>query len=236
MVQIEVLESSPVFLRGLIQILADRGVEISQARITPDIDDEILADVYLVDVCALLEIGELAIAYVARMAERCQVVILTPTRAFDASPFLDAGAVSSVSKQDSAEALVDLIQLVCDAPRDEAITRNLAHSASPPALSGRESEVLRYISWGFTHLQTARRLGISPHTVDTYVKRIRVKLKVGNKAQLVRVAVLYGHLNPGSPTECRDPETMAKFGIPSNVTVMWPARELTAVPLATGGA
>ncbi len=229
-VQIEVLESSPVFLRGLIQVLDDRGVEISQARTTPDIDDEVLADMYLIDVFALLEIGELAIAYVARMAQRCRVVILTPTRAFDASPFLDAGAVGSVSKQDGAEALVDSIQLVYDAPRDEATARNLDHSSPHPALSGRESEVLRYISWGFTHLQTARRLGISPHTVDTYVKRIRAKLKVGNKAQLVRAAVLCGSLNPGSSTECRDPETMAQFGIPSNVTVMWPASEPAAEP------
>ena len=41
----------------------------------------------------------------------------------------------------------------------------------------------------------AARLGISPHTVDTYVKRIRVKLGVGNKAELTRAALL-GQLIP----------------------------------------
>jgi two-component system, NarL family, invasion response regulator UvrY len=56
-------------------------------------------------------------------------------------------------------------------------------------LSPREQEVLRHIAEGFTHDQVARRIGISRHTVDTYVKRIRSKLGVGNKAQLVRAAM-----------------------------------------------
>lgn len=56
-------------------------------------------------------------------------------------------------------------------------------------LSPREQEVLRHIADGFTHDQVARRIGISRHTVDTYVKRIRSKLGVGNKAQLVRAAM-----------------------------------------------
>jgi DNA-binding CsgD family transcriptional regulator len=57
-------------------------------------------------------------------------------------------------------------------------------------LSGREVQVLRQISSGLTHSQVASRLGISPHTVDTYVKRIRSKLGIGNKAQLTRAAML----------------------------------------------
>jgi len=56
-------------------------------------------------------------------------------------------------------------------------------------LSGRELQVLRQISRGLTHGQIATRLGISPHTVDTYVKRIRAKLGVGNKAELTRIAL-----------------------------------------------
>lgn len=37
--------------------------------------------------------------------------------------------------------------------------------------------------------QTARRLKISKHTVDTYIKRARVKLRLGNKADLTRAAL-----------------------------------------------
>lgn len=59
-------------------------------------------------------------------------------------------------------------------------------------LSPREQEVLAFISGGLTHEQIARRLAISPHTVDTYVKRVRGKLGVGNKAELTRAALAHG--------------------------------------------
>ncbi|MFE9968229.1 helix-turn-helix transcriptional regulator [Streptomyces sp. NPDC005525] len=56
-------------------------------------------------------------------------------------------------------------------------------------LSERERQVLGFIADGLTHAQAARRLGISQHTVDTYVKRIRGKLELGNKAELARAAL-----------------------------------------------
>lgn len=59
-----------------------------------------------------------------------------------------------------------------------------------PVLSTRELQVLTHIAHGLTHGQIARRLGISPHTVDTYVKRVRSKLGIGNKAELTRFALL----------------------------------------------
>lgn len=59
-------------------------------------------------------------------------------------------------------------------------------------LSDRERQVLHFIADGYTHDQTARRLGISPHTVNTYVKRARCKLGVGNKAELARAALVSG--------------------------------------------
>ncbi|MFG2529162.1 response regulator transcription factor [Streptomyces sp. NPDC048516] len=58
-----------------------------------------------------------------------------------------------------------------------------------PGLSPRERQVLRFIASGMTHGQVARRIGISPHTVDTYVKRVRSKFGIGNKAELTRVAL-----------------------------------------------
>ncbi|WP_345672056.1 helix-turn-helix domain-containing protein [Streptomyces similanensis] len=58
-------------------------------------------------------------------------------------------------------------------------------------LSARERETLLLVADGLTRNQTARRIGISPHTVDTYLKRIRAKLGLGNKAELARVAEHY---------------------------------------------
>jgi DNA-binding CsgD family transcriptional regulator len=59
-----------------------------------------------------------------------------------------------------------------------------------PVLSPRERQVLRHIADGLTQSQIASRLAISHHTVDTYVRRIRSKLELGNKAELTRAALL----------------------------------------------
>ena len=66
-----------------------------------------------------------------------------------------------------------------------------AEDAGDPlaSISPREREVLRGIAEGLTHRQVARRLDIKESTVDTHVKRIRLKRKLGNKADLVRLAV-----------------------------------------------
>lgn len=61
----------------------------------------------------------------------------------------------------------------------------------PVPLSDRERQTLLLIADGCTRDQAARRIGISPHTVDTYLKRVRAKLGCGNKAELTRLAALY---------------------------------------------
>ncbi|MFD7665068.1 response regulator transcription factor [Streptomyces sp. NPDC059788] len=63
------------------------------------------------------------------------------------------------------------------------------HSASTlsPVLSPREREVLSHIADGLTYDQTARRLGISVHTVSTYLRRIRAKHPAPTLAHLVRL-------------------------------------------------
>jgi two-component system, NarL family, nitrate/nitrite response regulator NarL len=60
-------------------------------------------------------------------------------------------------------------------------------------LSAREDEALSLIANGYTHAQVARRMGVTKSTVDTYVERIRTKLKVGNKADLTRAAIERRH-------------------------------------------
>lgn len=69
------------------------------------------------------------------------------------------------------------------------VSSSLETPAATDQLSLREQQVLDCIADGYTHGQIARHLGISRHTVDTYVKRIRGKLKLGNKAELTRAAV-----------------------------------------------
>ncbi|MFM9373786.1 response regulator transcription factor [Streptomyces sp. Da 82-17] len=68
-----------------------------------------------------------------------------------------------------------------------------ASAPSPvPALTPRELETLRYITSGCTYLQTARLMGLSPHTVDAYLRRIRAKLHTNTTAELTRLAITLG--------------------------------------------
>ncbi|MER0481679.1 LuxR C-terminal-related transcriptional regulator [Streptomyces sp. Edi2] len=87
-----------------------------------------------------------------------------------------------------AEATPDqVLRQVCEAVDRRTPVPGAGRSA--PGLSPREQQVLRFIASGMTHGQVARRIGISPHTVDTYVKRVRSKFGIGNKAELTRVAL-----------------------------------------------
>ncbi|MFD7685488.1 response regulator transcription factor [Streptomyces sp. NPDC059781] len=95
----------------------------------------------------------------------------------------------------------EIVPLSADAQPEEVLRRVSGRRTAPaphaPAaghdwvapLSPREQEVLQFIASGMTHDQVARRVGISRHTVDTYVKRVRTKFGVGNKAELTRVAL-----------------------------------------------
>ncbi|MCW6007305.1 helix-turn-helix transcriptional regulator [Micromonospora sp. CPCC 205371] len=74
----------------------------------------------------------------------------------------------------------------------------MTRTGGAPELSTREQQVLQQIALGLTHRQIGRRLGISQHTVDTYVKRIRAKLGLGNKAELTRAALGVDQAEPSS--------------------------------------
>jgi len=65
---------------------------------------------------------------------------------------------------------------------------------APLVLAPREAETLRLLAAGLTHGQIARRMNLTEATVSTYVKRIRIKLNVGNKADLTRKAIELGLL------------------------------------------
>lgn len=74
---------------------------------------------------------------------------------------------------------------------DNLVDLDAAAGGDCSALSSRENQVLACIAAGLTHDQVARMLGISRHTVDTYVKRARKKLGLGNKADLTRAAMTH---------------------------------------------
>lgn len=173
------------------------GLVITQAQISladrlPQIPRA--ADVLVLDPDAVSD--DVIESFIADASGFCPVLVFADDRKPDrADDYLRAGACSVISRTSSADLLVQAVRTLCrgvgavrlrpaPAPAEKADPRPTA------VLSPREDEVLRGIANGLTHDQVARRLGISRHTVDTYVKRIRSKLPVGNKAELTRTALI----------------------------------------------
>ncbi|WP_328923869.1 helix-turn-helix transcriptional regulator [Streptomyces sp. NBC_00190] len=74
-----------------------------------------------------------------------------------------------------------------------SLTLATPHTEAPAvALAPREQEALHHIAAGHTYLQTARHMGLSKHTVDAYLRRIRAKLNVHSTAELTRLAIGLG--------------------------------------------
>jgi DNA-binding NarL/FixJ family response regulator len=76
-------------------------------------------------------------------------------------------------------------------------------AVSPARLSPRELQAVTLIAQGFTHHQVARRMGIAQSTLDTYVKRVRSKLGLGNKAELAVAALSLTRLAGRAPGQAR---------------------------------
>ena len=70
----------------------------------------------------------------------------------------------------------------------------LVAPADEAALSAKELEVLQHSALGYTVDEIAQRMGVSPHTVSTYVKRSYRKLQVHSRAQAVMEAQRRGWL------------------------------------------
>ena len=62
-------------------------------------------------------------------------------------------------------------------------------SCEPVVISDRELEVIKLIAEGYTNVEIAEKLFLSPHTVNTHRKNIMQKLGVNNTAAIVMYAV-----------------------------------------------
>jgi DNA-binding NarL/FixJ family response regulator len=213
-IRIDILVSSPIFLVGLVDTLTKAGIRVVAARTSPDEEPSWLADAVLIDVDSLTPGDDLT--HITEAARSTAVLVLDNEAVPDAARYLRAGASGVITKRASSERIVGAVHAVIrgvtalpDAGVETSDTeRPPAADGSDPEycrLSGREVQVLRQISRGLTHGQIATRLGISPHTVDTYVKRIRAKLGVGNKAELTRVALAGRIVGLSTTSEAESP-------------------------------
>lgn len=117
---------------------------------------------------------------------------------------IEAGAVGYLLKDSSPANIVDEIRSLDrgGSPISPLVARRiLARLHGPgvallngqrdkqqPTLSSREAEVLQLVSKGFSYAEIAARLGVSRHTVLTFVRRIYAKLEVNSQMEAVNEA------------------------------------------------
>lgn len=185
-VDIGLVDSHPITLRGMQSVYNDvPGMHVVAMHTDPNQLDAALTDVVIID--AYVTGDHPCLSVIERLAGQTKVVVSALRWTPELRACLDAGARAYIDKGASPERYVETVQLVAEGKTVPETTTRSTHTTR---LSPRERSVLTHISQGLTHDQTATRLGISRHTVDTYVKRARAKMKLGNKADLTRSMLL----------------------------------------------
>jgi DNA-binding NarL/FixJ family response regulator len=118
---------------------------------------------------------------------------------------IQAGAAGYLLKDSSAQDVMEEIRSAHrgGSPISPIIARRVLqvlrrHEAAPPvpeegggeptSLSARETQVLELVAKGFAFEEIAQRMGVSRHTVKTFVRRIYDKLEVHSKMEAVNEA------------------------------------------------
>lgn len=184
-IHIGLIDGHPVTLRGMQSIYdSTPGMRVVTMHTNPRLVDARATDVVVVD--AYINSDRPRLDVIGQLVHDTKVIVSTHRWTPELAECLDAGASAYIEKHSPPEKFVEAVRLVAEG-------RPVPKTASPEQgtrLSPRERSVLAHISRGLTHDQIARRLGISRHTVDTYVKRARAKMKLGNKAELTRSMLL----------------------------------------------
>jgi len=86
----------------------------------------------------------------------------------------------------------DVAQTVMQSFSSESVKETPPKAETLPTLTEREKEVLHCVAEGFSTKQIAKKLFISPRTVEVHRSNIIKKLGAQNAAELVKLAIQYG--------------------------------------------
>ncbi|GIE84509.1 response regulator [Actinoplanes regularis] len=112
---------------------------------------------------------------------------------------IEAGASGYLLKDASPAELADAVRAAARgetvlAPSVASTLVRQVRSPAPPALSARETEVLKLVAAGLTNAEIGKRLFISEATVKTHLLRVFNKLDVADRTAAVTTAMRHGLL------------------------------------------
>ena len=173
--------------------------------------ERVKPDVLLLDISMPFLDGLEAIREIRRASPRTRIVILSMfnDESHVARAFRE-GAVGYVPKQSSTTEVITAVREAAEGRRfigsafsERAIDAYLDKLEHAPeeaydTLSDREREVFRLLAEGFTNIEIAGRLFISPRTVETHRANLMKKLGLRTHTDLVLCAVRHGIISTDS--------------------------------------
>jgi two-component system, NarL family, nitrate/nitrite response regulator NarL len=200
-IRIAIIDDHPIARCGMQRVFdSGPGLEVvcsvaslAEFRAEPDV---VIFDLYL-------DHGRLSAAEIEALTRNCPALVVSASaREQDVLAAIRAGASGYLIKTSAVEDFAEAVRTVAAGGfyvssqlADFIDTSAVGPSGQPISLAPREREALSLIAQGFTQSQAATRMGISPATIDTYIKRIRRKLGPGNKAELTRRAIELGEVS-----------------------------------------
>lgn len=110
---------------------------------------------------------------------------------------MDNGADGYILKNSETEEILEAIEEVTKGNKylcGEAETLLVKKKQEGLLLTNREKEVLKLIADGYTNMEIAEKLFISPLTVDSHRKNLITKLEARNTASLIKIAIEKGFI------------------------------------------
>ena len=158
---------------------------------------ELLPDVVVMDLMMPRLNGTEATAAIMKDHPEIGILILTSfITSADLGGAIRAGARGALSKTSSQGEIIAAIRKVAAGEQvlAKSLEKDMALKRLTPELTGRQIEVLRLASRGFTNQDIANILGISPNSVKDHVKLIFQRLGVSKRSEAVAIALRDGLL------------------------------------------
>ena len=205
-----VVDDHPMWREGVARDLTERGLDV--VATAPDADAAVRIAravrprVVLMDLNLGEKSGVQAIEGILDTLPDTRILVLSASGEHtDVLEAVKAGAAGYLVKSASAEELLVAVQRTADGfpvftPGLAGLVlgeyRRLAGTErsdpAVPALTERETDVLRLVAKGLTARQIGERLGVSHRTVETHVQSTLRKLQLHNRVQLARYAIEQG--------------------------------------------
>jgi DNA-binding NarL/FixJ family response regulator len=209
-VRVMVVDDHPMWREGVARDLGERGLEVvatagdgaAAVRIAP----AVRPDVVLMDLQMPRLDGAGATAALLEALPHTRVLVLSASaEQGDVLAAVRAGASGYLVKSAQVSELVDAVERTATGqavfgPELAGLVlgefrrreREAPTDAAGPALTPRETEVLRLVAKGLTARRIAERLELSHRTVENHVQNVLRKLQLTNRVELARYAIEQG--------------------------------------------